>query len=272
MLVVDLSALSTPEIRRLLNAAEARRESSLVDDLRAELGVRGGGIRPSAAERVAGESRCSWAAPTAGLLVAALVAVGSGLLLSRSDDPPSSQVVAADPIAHRAPAPRFTEARALAAPFGAEPPRVAVVATLGEPTAAKPERAESVRPERTAPQTGESGARAPRTLAPLRAIPTKLTSEAPRTRVNLCYHEATPADRLVCGYPALAARHRRLREAYLQALTAGADPESLGAEQAAWTARRDQIADRTALADAYAARIAALDAAAEEARAEEPVI
>ena len=95
---------------------------------------------------------------------------------------------------------------------------------------------------------------------------------SPATAPNPCYRERTPADRLVCGYPKLGAQDRRLREAYVQALAAGARAEDLDAGQMEWKAARDDISDRARLADAYADRIRALEEAARTARASEPVV
>ena len=61
-----------------------------------------------------------------------------------------------------------------------------------------------------------------------------------------------------------------MREAYLQALAAGADPQALVADQQEWKLTRDGISDRFELGAAYAERIRDLEAAALAARTEIP--
>ncbi len=109
----------------------------------------------------------------------------------------------------------------------------------------------------------------PGTAPPPSVAPTAPPKKVIDTRIrqaseNPCYDEPTPADRLVCGYPAVAARDRELRSVYAQAIVAGADPRGLEAEQATWTAQRNGISEWKDLAEAYDRRIAALRSALAE--------
>lgn len=223
VLVVDLSALSISELRRLLTSARARNEPSLAADLVAELDLREGGS--ATPPLTSATSRWDWLFPTAGFAVGALALIGVGWALIGREPPPTESAVT---------------------------PRASVA--LAPPTASAP----SV-PEQPAP-----------TLVV--AAPPLRSAEAvePPARQNPCYDEPTPADRLVCGYPTLSAKHRRMREAYLQALAAGADPQALVADQQEWKLTRDGISDRSELGAAYAERIRDLEAAALAARTEIP--
>jgi uncharacterized protein len=89
----------------------------------------------------------------------------------------------------------------------------------------------------------------------------RVTTTAPRR--SSCLTRATPADRLICGYPALGRQHDRMVAAYNRArVMSGDDPLVLDAGQAKWRAVRDRVSDRRKLADLYQQRIGELDAIA----------
>jgi uncharacterized protein len=97
---------------------------------------------------------------------------------------------------------------------------------------------------------------APRSAQVARATPPA------KARTNPCYGLATAAERLVCGYPTLAAQDRQLRAAYDRALSAGADRRDLDRGQALWRDASQNVSDRQALSERYSRRIRELEAAA----------
>jgi hypothetical protein len=82
---------------------------------------------------------------------------------------------------------------------------------------------------------------------------------APAPPPAACRAPQSPADRLVCDRPALAAQDREMRAAYDRALSAGADRLKVDRAQAQWRSRRDQATSEPELAKLYARRIAELD-------------
>lgn len=227
MLVVELSALSNPELHRLLAAARSRDQSSLAVELESEINMRAG----SAARAYPAERSRARAWPMAGLAAAGMLATFMGWTLTHPN---------------AAPAPQAPTSLQLAVRDAPEPVSIALRPLIAD----RPARPAT---EAAAPSsTGDQPATAP--------------------RPNPCLDEPTPADRLVCGYPSLAAKHRRLREAYLQALAAGASPDELDAGQAEWSDTRGPIADRKRLAEAYSIRIRELEAATDAAQMAEPTV
>ncbi len=81
-------------------------------------------------------------------------------------------------------------------------------------------------------------------------------------RPAACRAPATPADRLVCERPTLAAQDLAMRQAYDRALAAGADRLKIDRAQAQWRGRRDRATSEQDLTQLYASRIAELDRAA----------
>jgi uncharacterized protein len=75
---------------------------------------------------------------------------------------------------------------------------------------------------------------------------------------------------LVCSEPALAAQDRRMRAAYAHALAAGANRLEIDRAQARWHGARDRATEPRQLAQLYAQRIAALEAAARSPRRPSP--
>lgn len=247
MLGIDLSALNTPELRRLLDVAQARGQTTLVTELKAELEARrlrtpAQYVHPMSLDRAPLDfedvppPRRRTAAP---LFMAASALLVGGLAWGVSMPPRLSET--------RRPTSMAMQVRTT---FHAPESGVAL--------------AEAAIVE-TAPVVALDTLSAP-VVAVRRVIPSQSTA-AP----NPCYAEPTPADRLVCGYPVLGAQHRRLREAYLQALAAGVDADTLDEDQARWKSDRDGVSDRHRLAEVYGGRIRELEAAIAAAQADEPV-
>lgn len=234
MLRIELSALSALEVRRLLQNARARGQTALVQQLEAELAA-----RPARVEDWT-PARMTYAAPAApapavaasarrrarGLTAAAAVFAGfvSGAVVWGVTWPVPSP-------------PAASTAR--------PPPRAAMALVSTPPVAAPAPPAEA----------------APETIA---ALPPPVVSAPPARsrRENPCLDLPTAAERLVCGYPALAAQDRRLRSAYERALAAGADPRDLARTQSEWRARSESLPDYQQLSDAYDRLIREIEAAA----------
>lgn len=81
-----------------------------------------------------------------------------------------------------------------------------------------------------------------------------------------CAAQPTPADRTICADPGLRALQRDLRRAYADALAAHEDRETLRARQLAWRDLRNPVDEPGALGAMYRERIRKLEAAAEAAR------
>lgn len=84
---------------------------------------------------------------------------------------------------------------------------------------------------------------------------------------DACAAEPTPADRAICGDPALQALQAELRDAYAAALAAHEDRATLRERQLAWRDARSAVGDPAALAGLYEARIRKLKAATAAAKA-----
>ena len=236
MLVVELSALSNTELNRLLAAARSRDQPSLAAELETEITLRAG----SASRPQPAQPPMLGAWPMVGIAAAGVLAALVG----------------------------WTMTRPAALPLPQEPPSLALV--VRDAPASTPATAELHPSIAARPQAPETQA------VPGPALVAKKPPALNASTSNPCQNEPTPADRLVCGYPSLGAKHRRLREAYLQALAAGADADDLDAGQAEWNVTRSPIANRQRLAEAYATRIgeleAATQAATEAAQLTEPVV
>jgi len=254
MLQIELSALSAQELKRLLDVARSRGQTSLAEQLVAELDARPtraadwrqtappfGQMAEPEPEPDAVRSRRSGAmAATAALAAFVSAAVTWGLSLPTTSRPQPSAAVLAEPA-----------------------PRAAVVLASLAPVSAPPRSSESP----AAPAEPEHVA-VPR---PLRLAKAEPVGRA-RARANPCYDLPTPAERLVCGYPSLAAQDRQLRAAYDRALAAGVDRRNVDRSQATWRGESEQVTDRKVLAERYARRIRELDSAAVPASPpEEPV-
>jgi uncharacterized protein YecT (DUF1311 family) len=74
-----------------------------------------------------------------------------------------------------------------------------------------------------------------------------------------CARIASVAERVLCANPDIEVADARLRQAYSQALEAGADPIALARQQASWRQARDGAATRDAMARVYARRIEELE-------------
>ena len=241
MLQIELSALSAQELRRLLEVARSREQISLAEQLVAELEARptraaewrqaglpfGHRAEVEPEPDVVRPRRGGAMAATAALAAFVSAAVTWGLSLPATPRPQRSAAVLAEP------APRAAVVLASLAPVSAPPSSEAAPAPVESEPVAVPRRARLAKAEPVA-----------------------------RARANPCYDLRTPAERLVCGYPTLAAQDRQLRAAYDRALAAGADRRDVDRGQATWRGESEQVADRKVLAERYARRIRELDSAA----------
>jgi hypothetical protein len=231
MLGIQLTALSAPEVKRLLELARARGQEGLARQLEAELASRPGRTAgpplpmsavPRSAPRRSAPPPIRRRGPA--LLVAGLAAfIGGAVAWGLSLNPPQT--------------PR-PQAVTLAA--AETPPRIAVALT----TTALPEES----PDQPFREPSAPG----------------LVAELPREPVragghNPCLDLPTAHERLVCGYPSLAIQDRRMRAALDQARADGADPRALEDAQAAWQAGSSNVQDRLVLAERYARRIAEIE-------------
>lgn len=243
MLRIELSALSVQELRRLLEVARARGQGPFVEQLEAELRA-----RPTRAEDWA-PAPMAYAQPlafepeeapgrprrnTAMAATAVLAAFVSAAVTWGLSVPVSPR-----PDAARPPAPQ-------------PPPRAAVVLASLAPV--NPPVGFTEVPAAPAPEAVSPGPPAKTRTA--RAQPAR------RARENPCLDLPTAAERLVCGYPSLAAQDRQLRTAYDRALSAGVDRRELDRAQAVWRDGSETVADRQQLADRYTRRIRELESAA----------
>jgi hypothetical protein len=242
MLRIELAALSAQELKRLLEMARARNQGALAEQLLAELESRPQRVEdwaplpmsyapPTAyepAEAHTARRRSGAMAATAAIAAFVSAAVTWGISV---------------PPAARDPAPEQPA------------PRAAVVLASLEPASPPPGFAEPSPPEARAaePEARDPGG------PPVRVA--RATASA-RSRSNPCYDLTTAAERLVCGYPSLAAQDRQLRAAYDRALSAGADRRDLDRGQALWREASQNVSDRQALSERYARRIRELEAAA----------
>ena len=272
---MDLSTLNSEQLRNILDAARARNQQDLTEDVLSELEARRArapGRRIFEREPVGEEQPEAWwedlrqeaelePAPASpgrapailGVLGAVVLSAGLGWWLSAPHGPRVQGSAGAVP-------PPAVETMQLApgppvAPV--EPPR-----RLAEP--APPAPPPLAMTARTAPIPRAETA----TPTPSR---TRLAARAPSKPADPCRAEATPADRLVCGSPTLTAQHREMREAYTRALKAGVDPLMIDREQAEWRAIRNEVKDPSKLATLYNRRIRELDAAARAADDDPPI-
>jgi hypothetical protein len=232
MLGIQLTALSAPEVKRLLELARARGQESLARQLEAELAARPGRTagQPSPMSPVPRPAPRRSAPPSPirrrgpALLVAGLAAfIGGAVAWGLSLSPP--------------PSPR-PQAVTLAATESA--PRIAVALT----TTALPE------------ESPDQPLREPSAPALIAEPPRKPGRSASH---NPCLDLPTARERLVCGYPSLAIQDRRMKAALEKARSEGADARALEDAQAAWQAGSSNVQDRLVLAERYARRIAELE-------------
>ena len=336
---IDLSALSGPELRRLLKVAHARGNGSLADRLEWEIAARGaGGVAPEGAlpppplpqddgdepfyrmrtpdaEPLAIERRAEVASSrTSGLPLVGLGVVAGCLLsgaafwgLTKIDLPrfDLAKLMERPP----APAPRAMTVRPAPVPAAAPPGADQVAAALAPgPFPSRPEPAPPV--AQPAPPAPAPVAAAVEAVAPAAKLPPVEVAKAPpkpappktavaKTETPVVKKEApppaaiklakaepapprkpppardacgraTPADRLVCGDLGLRLLDVELKEAYIRALNARADPVTLGRDQAAWRHARDGVSDPDRLEGLYDQRIRELDAVAAAARSGRP--
>jgi hypothetical protein len=231
MLGIDLTALNSPELRRLLERARARGQDGLVRNIEAELSARVG-RRPRQPTPMSATSlsaahnppppvrRRGPAIAVAGLAAFTGAAVAWGLSLNMQP-PPRAQPAA------------LTTAQPAS--------RIAVALT----TTALPE-----------PVSDQSFAEPAVALTPPIRMALARPSEPGR---NPCYDLPTNQERLLCGYPSLAIKDRQMKMALERARANGSDVKAIEDAQAAWQEGSANVSDRLVLAQRYARRIAELE-------------
>jgi hypothetical protein len=264
---INLFSLSVPELRRLLNVARDRGDPTLVEQLTAELEARGApsATRPQApapAEDEASE-RMMWReapmpppfdieapAPRRSAPFGALALAAGGLASIAFFWGLRGEAPTRAPVLQTAQAQPVEAARAMTALSAPVTP---------VPVAAPQPPAEPLRTV-TPPQA--------KAAAPIRVA--KAEPAAVGRNNQPCANPPTAADRLVCGDLGLTALHYEMREAYVRALNAHADPEVVDEGQTEWRRARDKATDADQLARLYDQRIRELNEAASDARAGDP--
>lgn len=238
---IELGALSAPELRRLLDVARARGQASLAQQLTAELESRTAAWRPPSVAAVQARGPDPTPVERPRRARNALPAAAAGLAAA------GLAWGLTIPIAPE----QLAQARTDAGPVRLALAHVPEIATDTADTPA-------------------TSAEIPMIVSS--APPAPAAQARSRPAHNPCYDEPTSAERLVCGFPALAERHRRMLDAYEAARGAGADPLALDGAQAAWRARSANVSDRHLLADLYEERIRELRADTAAARRDQPPI
>lgn len=194
-----------------------------------------------------------FAPPPAAPAAPAAVAIETAALA-----PPPAPASAPIPPSEAAPASETPPDQAVAAPppdlrgGSASPPSAQEPAREPDSPATEPP------PPPPAPRSAESARTAELALpAPERATPVVASG---------CASEPTPADREICGAPALRRLQRELQRAYAEALEAHEDRGLLRQHQLAWREARNTVTDPDRLARLYEERIRKLNAATAEAR------
>ena len=234
MLRIELSALSAQELKRLLDMARARNQSALAEQLLSELAT-----RPATAEDWSPIPMTYTPRDEREVAAPAPPARRNGAMMATAAL--AAFVSAAVTWGISVPAPTRQPVLDAAQP----PPRTAVVLASMAPVG----------------PVAEASAEPPR-AAPAQARLASASVASVRDRGNPCYDLPTAAERLVCGYPTLAAQDRQLRAAYERALAAGADRRDLDRSQAQWRVASADVADRTVLGERYARRIRELEVVA----------
>lgn len=207
-----------------------------------------------------------------GFAVGAAIGLGlgwwsGGILREPRDTATPVQVATAAP-----PAPAAAAEPAATPPT---PPDFATPQSATDQTAAAPVAAQPV----TAPEDTKT-AEAPTSANPKlaeqpparpgddadRPAPTSVSAPI-ATKVGDCAAQPTPADRTICGDPALKTLQRDLQRAYAAALAAHADKATLRERQLAWRDARSNVSEPEKLTELYQERIRKLNAASAEARA-----
>lgn len=306
---LDLTSLSVPELRSLLDSARDRGQAAQSYQILQEMARRREGDPKHRGRRRPAEPR--------------IIELDLGDPLDRRDeddllampDPPAAEPDAcADPLAGLtlanpwpAPPPKPPHARrgppgvvvfaagasvgvaagvALALWTGVGPsqaltpaaPASVEVAAVQPPAALTPAVAELAPPPTHPVETAAPDAPAPDRLDVVLTSPdagedagaTTETSEPPAAEPDVCASEPTPADRAICADPALQRLQKELREAYAAALDAHADRSLLRQRQLAWRDARSGEDDPDRLAGLYEQRIRKLAAATADAKRQRP--
>lgn len=154
------------------------------------------------------------------------------------------------------------------------------VAAVQPPTALPPAVAEIAPPPALPIETAAPDTPAPDRLDVVLASPdagdaaqdaaTTAHAPEPPAEPEDCASAPTPADRAICGDPALQRLQRELRQAYAEALDAHADRALLRQRQLAWREARNGVEAPDRLAGLYEQRIRKLAAAAADAKRQRP--
>ena len=242
-MIMDVSTLSAAELKRLVQTMRSRGQDELADQLsdawsrnrvRISQASPPGPMTPppEPPPLAAPPRRQTWLA-LATVAVAAIAGAGLGWALNL----PGRQI--ALPSLAEAPPARPAEPRAALALATYAPPARPAAAPAPAPAAPTP-------------------APAPAPTAASAATDATATVEEPAQH-NACYDLPSPGERLACGFPAVAARQKRMQAAYDAAVAAGADPAALG--QTAWVQAANRTWDRQALMDKMEGRIREIQAA-----------
>ncbi len=242
---IDVSALSVGDLQRMAAQARARGQTGLAQQLSSELDARRE-ARARPAPGAAAPMKPAEPAATPPLLLALEEPRGPSLRIL-------SLVAAALGGAIVAGGAAFWLGR-LSQPSPAPTPVAALpAAPASAPAPALPA------PAASAP------APAVKAPAPVRHVAKPQPHRRPATAA--C-RAGSPGERTICAHPNLQARDRQMLAAYDRALTAGADRLTLDHGQAVWRRIRDKASSPAQIAQLYSIRIAELDAAARQARAE----
>jgi hypothetical protein len=183
------------------------------------------------------------------------VGEGARLAMARSALPPGADAAA-----------RVAEVQALTRIVAGQPPRP----QSAKAPATKPARARTARPlsqvraaHAKPAARAKAGVKSTAAKSTARAASRARTNQALRRAATACRLKATPTERAVCASPALQTADRRMRAAYGQALSSGANRRQLVRDQARWKVQATAASsDRRRLAALYDARTRELRAAA----------
>jgi len=205
-----------------------------------------------------------------GFAVGAAVGLGlgwwsGGILREPRDTLAPVQVAAAAPPA--APAPEPAAAPQTPPDFASPPTAAATDQPATAPLAAQPASPPAdtkVAEAQTAPPAAPKPvAQAAPSPDPEAAAPAAVKTAA---ATDACAAQPTPADRAICGDPALKKLQRDLQRAYAAALAAHEDKTTLRERQLAWRDARSTVTAPEKLTELYEERIRKLNAATAEAR------
>ncbi|WP_395670911.1 hypothetical protein [Phenylobacterium sp.] len=285
---LDLSTLSGPELRQLLDSARQRGQAAQSYQILKEMDRRraGDGGRRRIRARRSDEPR--------------VISLDLGDPMSRPDPaldapPPPSLEDEPELTLPREPRPKrrplrppwtlagFAAGLAVGAALGVNaastrntpiaaqaiaPPVEVAPAPLPSPPAPIPAAAPVELPAEPSAETLEVVVASPDAQETVVDASAKVAEPQPveTTQVEGCASAPTPADRVICADPSLQKLQRELRDAYAGALAAHEARGLLRERQLAWREARNDIAEPARLTRMYEDRIRKLNAAAEDAR------